>query len=93
MLIGVCRIELFVPNSSSLKAKRFVLTSIKKRIHNKFNVSVSEVDSHDKWQRVTLGLSMVSNERKHIDAIVSEILKFIEMDGRMEIVNHLTEIY
>lgn len=93
MLVAVCRIELFVPESSSLKSKRYVLTSIKKRIRNKFNVSVSEVESNDKWQRITLGISMISNQRRYIDQIMSEILKLIEGDGRMEIVNYFTEVY
>ncbi len=93
MLVGVCRLEIFVPESSSLKSKRFVLNSIKKRIRNKFNVSVAEVDNNDKWQRISLGISMVSNERKFIDMNVEEILKLIERDGRMEILSHLVEVY
>ena len=93
MFVGVCRLEIFVPESSSLKSKRFVLHSIKKRIRNKFNVSVAEVDNNDKWQRISLGISMVSNERKFIDMNIEEILKLIESDGRMEILSHLVEIY
>ncbi len=92
MLVGVCRIELFVPDSSSLKSKRFVLSSIKTRIRNKFNVSVSEIESNDKWQTFTLGISMVSNERKYIDRTIGEILKIIDGDGRMEIINHFLEV-
>ncbi len=93
MLVGVCRLEIFVPEGSSLKAKRRVLSSIKKRIRNKFNVSVAEVENNDKWQRISLGISMVSNERKFIDMNVAEILKLIESDGRMEILSHLVEVY
>jgi len=93
MLVGVCRLEIFVPEGSSLKAKRRVLSSIKKRIRNKFNVSVAEVENNDKWQRISLGISMVSNERKFIDMNVEEILKLIEKDGRMEILNHLVEVF
>ena len=93
MLVGVCRLEIFVPEGSSLKAKRRVLSSIKKRIRNKFNVSVTEVENNDKWQRISLGISMVSNERKFIDMNVEEILKLIERDGRMEILSHLVEVF
>ncbi len=93
MLVGVCRLEIFVPESSSLKAKRLVLSSIKKRIRNKFNVSVAEIENNDKWQRISLGISMVSNERKFIEMNLDEILKLIERDGRMEILSHLVEVY
>ena len=93
MLVGVCRLEIFVPESSSLKSKRFVLNSIKKRIRNKFNVSVAEVENNDKWQRISLGISIVSNEQKFIDMNIEGILKLIENDGRMEILSHLVEVY
>ncbi len=93
MLVGVCKVELFVPESDSLKAKRFVLASIKKRIRNKFNVSVAEIDANDKWQKITLGIAVVSNERKFIDQVMSEVFKLIENDGRTEIVDSLIEVY
>jgi hypothetical protein len=93
MLVGVCTIELFLPDSDSLKAKRVVLNSIKKRIRNKFNVSISEVNNNDKWQRVSLGLSLVSNERKFIDMTVSEVLKFIHGERGVEIIDHVVEVF
>ncbi len=93
MLVGVCTIELFLPDSDSLKAKRVVLNSIKKRIRNKFNVSISEVDNNDKWQRVSLGLALVSNEQKFIDMTVSAVLKFIHGERGVEIIDHVVEVF
>ena len=93
MLVGVCQVGLFIPDSGSLKSKRFILSSLKTRIRNKFNVSVSEVDDNDKWQRVTLGIAVVSNERKFIDQTLSQILNLIDDDGRAEVVDHITEIF
>lgn len=93
MLIGVCRIELFAPESSSLKSKRMIISSVKKKIRNKFNVSVNEVENNDKWQRISLGISMVTNERKFIDMTMGEILKLLNGDGRLELLNHVVEVY
>lgn len=93
MLVGVCSIELFLPNSGSLKEKRVVLNSIKKRIRNKFNVSISEVDNTEKWQRVSLGLAVVTNDRRFIDMTVSEVLKLISIEDGVEILQHVVEIY
>ncbi len=93
MLVGVCRIELYVPDSSSLKSKRMIINSIKNKVRNKFNVSISEIDPNEKWQRISLGISMVSNERKFIDMTMGEIIKFIDGDGRLVILNHLVEVY
>ncbi len=67
MRVGVLKIDSHVTNSASLKEKRFVLTGLKDRIRKTFNVSVSEVDNHDKPQAATIGVSCVSNEKAHID--------------------------
>lgn len=92
MLIGICQIELFVPDSGSLKSKRFILNSVKTRIRNKFNVSIAEVGETNKWQRVTLGISMVANEKKFIDRTLAQIINFIDNDGRVELLDHHTDI-
>ena len=92
MLIGSIQIELYIPGSSSLKEKRVVVQSIKKRIRNKFNVSIAEIDYQDKWQRVCLGISSVSNKRKHLDDVISNVINAIDRDDRIEIIDQFIEI-
>ena len=92
MLVGIYQIELFIPESGSLKSKRFVLKSLKDRIRNKFNVSVAEVDENEKWQRATLGIAMVANERRFIDQVMSEIFRLVENEEEAEIISQLLEI-
>ena len=43
MVVGLCTVELYLPDGHSLKAKRQVLSSLKTRLRNHFNVSVAEV--------------------------------------------------
>ncbi len=93
MLIGVYQIDLHIPQSGSLKSKRFVLKSLKTRIHNKFNVSVAEVDGNDKWQRATLGIAMVANEKQFIQQVMAEIFRLVEMEDEVEILQHQLEIF
>ena len=93
MFVGVAQVELFIPESGSLKSKRFVLKSIKTKIRNKFNVSVAEIDNNDKWQRSSIGLAVVSNDRKIIDNMLNQILNFIENDFRLEVIDHSIEIF
>ena len=64
------RIELFIPESGSLKSKRFAVKSIKERLKSRFNVSVAEVDNADKWQRASLGVAAVANETKFIEKVL-----------------------
>ncbi|MDZ7265304.1 MAG: DUF503 domain-containing protein [candidate division KSB1 bacterium] len=93
MIVGVGQIELYIPESGSLKSKRFVLKSIKTRIRNKFNVSIAEIENNDKWQRATIGVAIVSNDKKIVDSTLNQIMQFIENDVRLEIVDHSIEIY
>jgi hypothetical protein len=92
MFVGVFQVEIMLPQSDSLKAKRFVLNSVKTRIQNKFNVSIAEVDHNDLWQRATLGLALVTNERKFVDQTFAKIMQFLEDDGRLEVLEHRLEI-
>ena len=93
MVVGICRVEVFVPESDSLKTKRRALTNLKQRIRNKFNVSVAEVDNYEKWQRISLGIAMVTNEHRFVDRVIGEILKLIESDSRIEILEHSVELF
>ena len=93
MFVGVGQAELYIPDSGSLKSKRFVLKSIKTKIRNKYNVSVAEIENNDKWQRSSLGFAVVSNDRKIIDSTLNKVINFIESDLRVEIIDHSIEIF
>ena len=88
MVVYACEVQLFLPESSSLKDKRGVIKSLKERIHNRFNVSVSEVDQNDLWQRSTLGMAVVSNAAKHADSVLAKTVDFIEQDRRVELLDY-----
>ena len=77
MHVGVCSIRLRLPENMSLKGKRGVLKSITSRVGNKFNVSVAEIDDHDVWQLATIGISCVSNDKRHANEVLSRVVDFI----------------
>ncbi|MCD6307847.1 MAG: DUF503 domain-containing protein [Candidatus Latescibacteria bacterium] len=87
MIVGVLSIELFIPESGSLKTKRFAIRSIKDRLKNRFNVSVAEVDNGDKWQRSSLVIAAVSNESKHMESILGNVLNLVDGDSRVEVID------
>jgi uncharacterized protein YlxP (DUF503 family) len=84
MHVGICRIRFRIPENGSLKDKRRVLKSITSRVANKFNVSVAEVDDNDTWQLATLGISCVSNDKRHANEILSRVADYIS-DARFEV--------
>jgi hypothetical protein len=78
MVVGVLRLELYLPENHSLKGKRSVLRAIKSRVRDKFNVSIAESDAHDLWQRAVLGIAQVGAEQPHVDACLREVTEFID---------------
>lgn len=93
MFVGVCQIEILLHESASLKDKRFVLSRVKTKIQNKFNVSIAEVAHNDLWQRGVLGLALVTNEKKMVDQVFNKILELLYQEDRLEVLQHQIEIY
>lgn len=91
MLVGTCTIDLHLPESSSLKNKRYILQGLKKQIRNNFNVSIAEIDHHDLWQRATLGVAVVANDTKFADQVLSKIIDFIGKESRVELIDYWME--
>ena len=92
MIVGICTIKLQIYESNSLKEKRHIIKSIIGRIQSRFNVSIAEVDLNDSWQVSVIGFSCVTNNTKHANQIISKVLKFIDGDERVEIIDHNIEI-
>ena len=92
MAIVILRLILFIGNSNSLKAKRMILHSLKARLRNKFNVSISEVDDEDKWQKSTLAVVGVEKNKRYIDRQFNKIINFIENFNQVSIVDYKMEM-
>lgn len=79
MVVGLLRIELYLPEANSLKEKRHIVKSIIGKVENKYNVSISEVDHHDLWQRVTLGIAHVSETGEQTKKVLDHVDRFVEV--------------
>jgi len=85
MIVGTALIELHIPASTSLKAKRSVLNSVKERLRSRFNASVSEVDYQDLWQRAAIGVAVVGIEKRVVENTLSNMVRLVEAENRAEI--------
>jgi uncharacterized protein len=92
MFVCVARLTLQIPDSGSLKSKRQILRRVTDRVKARFNVAVAEVDDNDLWQRATIGLSVVGNERRHVDEQMEKIIHHIEEMYVAPLVSRETEI-
>ena len=92
MFVGFLKLDLHIPASNSLKHKRMILNSFKGKLRNNFNVSVAEVNGHDKWQRSIIAVCFVNREKKHIHRSTQKILRFVERFNGADLLNHEMEI-
>ena len=92
MLLGICTVNLYFPDSHSLKDKRNIIKSIKLRIRNIFNVSVSEINNYDLWKNTTLGIACIGNEKRYLNDVLNEVIKFIEHQNKLQLINFKTTV-
>ena len=78
MILGAALVELRVHGSRSLKAKRGVVQSIKRRVRNRFNLSVAEVGGQETWQRAVLALAGAGSAAHIVRSELEKALVFIE---------------
>jgi uncharacterized protein YlxP (DUF503 family) len=93
MLLASLRLTLRLYESASLKEKRFVLSSVKRRLRNRFNVSVSEIGLHESHREAEVGIVTVAREKKQADREIEAVTRFLDRDGRFEVVDRLQEYF
>ena len=92
MIIGACELKLQIYEANSLKEKRQTIKSIIGRLKSRFNISIAEVGLNDSWQTTILGFACVTNDSNHANEIVSKVIKFIDGDSRVEIIEYNIEL-
>jgi uncharacterized protein YlxP (DUF503 family) len=93
MFIGVCTFEMHIPESGSLKTKRHSLKSLKDRIRSKFNVSVAEVDHNDLWQKASLAVAAVSNDKSYLNQTLDHVLDMVRSVPEVSLLDYHIEIF
>jgi len=91
VVVLVAEVELYLPESGSLKDKRQVVKSVKERLRSRFNVSIAEVDHLELWQRCGLGLAVVSGDAARAEELMGKAIRFIEQDYRVEVSSQSVE--
>ena len=89
MKVGVCILELKIPYAHSLKEKRSILKKISNKIQQKFNVSISEVDTQDLWQTATLGIAATGNNAPFLEGVLETVANYTEsiFDGEIRVLH------
>jgi len=86
MVVGILRLDVHVPGAQSLKDKRSALKSVKDQLRGRFNVAVAEVDPTEKWQRATLGVSTVGEDRAQVQGLLRHVTDWIRIAHLIELI-------
>jgi uncharacterized protein YlxP (DUF503 family) len=91
LVVGVLSVTLRIGGMTSLKEKRRVIKSILEKIQFKFRVAAAQTGRQDEWNYCEMGFSCVSNESSHTESILSSIIRYIDNDARVEIIQSMSE--
>ena len=86
MVVGLLRVDMHVPRAQSLKDKRSVLRSLKDQLRARFNIAVAEVDPTEKWQRATVGISTVGEDRARVQGVLTQVTAWLRMGHLVELI-------
>jgi uncharacterized protein YlxP (DUF503 family) len=85
MFIGYLRVNLFIPDSRSLKDRRRVLEGVKQKVRNNFNVSIAQEPS-DTWKNCELYFACVNHTKNSASDLMEQIQNFINSEGNIRII-------
>lgn len=78
MNVGYGQIKFYLHGNRSLKGKRKIVKSMRDRVKNKFNVSISEIGDQDEWQSLKIGIAAVSSDSQYLDGLMTQVVDFID---------------
>jgi uncharacterized protein len=78
MVVSMLDLVIELPESTSLKDKRRVVSSVKRRLQTKFRVSCAEVDMLDSLSFAEVGAAIVSNSKEFGESVMHKALAVVE---------------
>ncbi|MGH8909562.1 MAG: DUF503 domain-containing protein [Egibacteraceae bacterium] len=92
MFAALLVLDLHVPASGSLKAKRAVVKQVCARLRADLNVSVAEIGYQDLWQRCLLGMAIAAGSEVGARKVAQQVEKIVARDPRVEILSQHLEL-
>ena len=92
MFVALLRLDLRLPDATSLKDKRSVVKGIVADLR-KLNTSVAEVDHQDLRQRATLAVATVAEQGFHARRVLVSAEREIERNPGVEVLSSQVSLY
>jgi uncharacterized protein YlxP (DUF503 family) len=93
MFVGVLQAELSIPESFSLKEKRSVVKGLLERLRREHGVSAAEVGALDTWNRAVVGVAFVSNDRRHAESHLQQVVNRLERERAAVLLDSQIEVF
>ena len=78
--------DLRIPASRSLKAKRAVVKHVVETAKSRYGVAAAEVGHQDQWQRAELGFAAVAGSPAHVDKVLDAVERFVWAQAEIDVV-------
>jgi uncharacterized protein len=79
--------DLRIPASGSLKAKRTVVKHVVETAKSRYGVAAAEVGYPDKWQRSELGFAAVAGAPGHVQEVLDSVERFVWSQPQLEVLS------
>jgi uncharacterized protein len=79
-------LDLHIPESGSLKAKRTVVKHVVESCKVRFGVAAAEVGYQDQWQRSELGFAAVAGSPGHVEEVLDAVERFVWSNPELDVV-------
>lgn len=84
MVVLCAQMTFHLYDSQSLKDKRRISRSLIDGARHKFNVAIAQVDTQDKHQLLTIGVAVVSGERRHASDMLEAVIRYLEENAQTD---------
>ncbi len=78
-------LDLRIPGSGSLKAKRMIVKHMVETSRARFGVAAAEVGYQDRRQRAELGFAAVAGAQGHVEEVLDNVERFVWSHPEVEV--------
>jgi uncharacterized protein len=82
---GVLTVQIHLPESHSLKAKRSVVRHLLDTARSRYGVAAAEVEYQDLWQRAGLAFAAVAKDAGHVEDVLDNVERFVWSHPEIEV--------
>jgi uncharacterized protein YlxP (DUF503 family) len=93
MFVAVARLTIAFAHGRAAQSKRNTVRQLVDKTRRRFGVSIADVDPNGPGDRATLGIALVSSNRRRAEADLQALIELVTADTGGHVMEELAEIY